>query len=392
MTIDMNSVKSRVAKIRDDLKAAFVEREDVIENMLRAIFSRQHVVLLGEAGIAKTAATEAFVARITNAKYFKRLMRRDSCPDEILGSMSLKALENDEYKRVLDPAGGWQGMRVGNIVRAHVALIDEAFKSNSTVLNGMLDVMNERTFQNGGAEEKCDLISAFLLSNEKPEKEELAAFWDRCVVRMVVKDIQEDGNFLAFLNNKTGNNTHQNSGATLDVTELHAAINDVKTVAIKPELNQQIVDLRRKLHGIGIRPSPRRFSFILDFLKAVAWLDGRNEVESDDLMALTDCLWETEDDMPKISGILGQLASPDFGRILELFDSAKETYEKTKTNGADAATLLDANTKLRSAKQHLDKLAKSASSKKAQNKAAEASSAIKRWHAEMLSKLGMNEL
>lgn len=390
--MDMNSIRTRVAQIRDDLKAAFVEREDVIENMLRAIFSRQHVVLLGEAGIAKTAATEAFVARITNAKYFKRLMRRDSCPDEILGSMSLKALENDEYKRVLDPAGGWLGTRVGNIVRAHVALIDEAFKSNSTVLNGMLDVFNERTFQNGGVEERCNLISAFLLSNEKPEKEELAAFWDRCVVRMVVKDIQEDGNFLAFLNAKTGNSSHVDSGATLDIAELHAAINDVKQVIIKPELNQQIVDLRRKLHGIGIRPSPRRFSFILDFLKAVAWLDGRNEVESDDLMALTDCLWETEDDVSKIAGILGQLASPDFGRILELYDSAKETYEKTKTNGSDAATLLDANTKLRSAKQHLDKLAKSASSKKAQNKAAEASAAIKRWHAEMLSKLGMSEL
>jgi len=387
---NINSVRASVAAIRDDLRAAFVEREDVIDNMLRAIFSEQHVVLLGEAGIAKSAVTESFVKRITGARFFKRLLRRDTCADEVLAPMSLKALENDEYRRILEPVGGWKTQRVSNIQSAHIAVLDEAFKCNSTVLNGQLDVMNERSFQNADEEVKCPLISAFLLSNERPEQEELAAFWDRCVVRMVVKDIQEDGSFLAFLNAKTGNAAHKDSGATITIQDLQSAILDVKTVTIKPDLNEQITQLRRKLHDIGIRPSPRRFAFILRFLQAVAWLDGRGEVEADDLMSLADCLWESEDDIPKITGILGQLASPDLGRILELLDSAKEVYEKTKVPNADAATLLDANTKLRTAKQHIERIGNSAVGAKVKSKAKEACASIKRWHTEMLAKLGIN--
>ena len=383
---------AKLNQIRQDLTGLLVERDGMIDVLFRSILSRNHVCLLGGAGIAKTYAVELFTSRIVGASLFKRLMRKDSAADEVLGSMSLKGLENDEFRRVLDPGPGktWNNGRVPNIVRAHVAILDEAFKSNATVLNGLLDVMADRRFQNHDREEICPLISAFLMSNEKPEEESLMAFYDRCLGRLIVKDIQEDSSFLEYLNRKAGHSNPVDSGTTVTLAELQAAIASVQTVDIPVDVNRQIVQLRRELHRIGIFPSPRRWGYAMAYVQATAWLDGRTVADPDDLIALQDCLWEKDDDIPQVTQILNAIASPDLGKIVEYLDAAKKSYDEVAGKSSpDASLLLEAHTKLRAAATSVEKIGKGSQSAKVKTRATSAGTQIKKWRAEMLEKLGM---
>ncbi len=66
---------------------------------------------------------------------------------------------------------------------ADVAFIDEIFKANSSVLNALLTLLNERAFDNGAGRVRVPLLCLVGASNELPESEELDALYDRFLLR-----------------------------------------------------------------------------------------------------------------------------------------------------------------------------------------------------------------
>jgi MoxR domain in the MoxR-vWA-beta-propeller ternary systems len=69
------------------------------------------------------------------------LLTKFSTPEELFGPISLKALEQDRYARVV----------TDKLPEAQFAFVDEVFKANSSILNSLLAAMNERVFHNDGA-------------------------------------------------------------------------------------------------------------------------------------------------------------------------------------------------------------------------------------------------
>jgi MoxR-like ATPase len=86
-------------QIRRELSIEFFERDEVILDLMRAIAVGEHVLLLGPPGTAKSLLIRAFNSRVTGAKLFQWLLNRTSDPSEILGPLSIKAMERDEFKR-----------------------------------------------------------------------------------------------------------------------------------------------------------------------------------------------------------------------------------------------------------------------------------------------------
>lgn len=66
---------------------------------------------------------------------------------------------------------------------ADVAFIDEIFKANSSILNTLLTLLNERSFDNGAGRTTVPLVCLVGASNEMPESEELDALYDRFLLR-----------------------------------------------------------------------------------------------------------------------------------------------------------------------------------------------------------------
>lgn len=87
------------------------------------------------------------------------MLNKTSDPSEILGPFSVKEMENDKFMRIT----------TGKLPEAHIAFMDEVFKSNAPTLNALLTIMNEHMFYNDGKPNDVPLISMFGASNEPPE-------------------------------------------------------------------------------------------------------------------------------------------------------------------------------------------------------------------------------
>lgn len=125
---DAANPQHKLRRIEEELGAEVLEREDVVRSMVLSFIAGEHVLLLGPPGTAKSQLARALCSRIEEATYFYVCLNRASMPDEVFGPTKLSALREDRFER----------NTTGMLPEAEVAFIDEVFKSNSAVLNGML--------------------------------------------------------------------------------------------------------------------------------------------------------------------------------------------------------------------------------------------------------------
>lgn len=292
------------------LKSQFIERDAIIESLLAALASGQHVLLLGLPGTAKSALANALAASITGATKFAWLLTKASPPEEILGPISLAGLEKDEFRRVT----------VGKLPEAHIAFLDEIFKCNSTVLNAMLSILNERTFYNGGAAITVPLLTAVGASNEYPTDPELGALYDRFLVRWWVEPISDGDLFVKMLQ------VPEPKGlpGAIDFADIEQARSEVRQIKILPNILATLRDIKLAGEAKGIVVSDRRWRQALRYLRAIAWYDGKTEVEEDHFMALADCLWREHKERSAVAQFIGKVSNPVLIQAIELFDACKE--------------------------------------------------------------------
>lgn len=112
----------------------FKEREAEINGSLLAVLSGENIIFLGPPGTAKTQLAKNICQSIEGGKFFNYLLTSFSTPEEIFGPLSLKALEEDEFRRKIE----------GCLPTSHIALLDEIFKASSAILNSLLTILNER--------------------------------------------------------------------------------------------------------------------------------------------------------------------------------------------------------------------------------------------------------
>jgi len=292
----MNSqLQAKLARIRDELNQIFVERADLIDGALCALLSSHHVLIVGPPGTAKSMLAEELCQRIEGANYFQWLLTKFTTPEEIFGAVSLKALEQDDYRRVT----------VDKLPEAHIAFLDEIFKANSSILNALLSIINERVFHNGRTRITVPLVTMFGASNELPDEDELTALYDRFLLRFVVDYIVEDFRFLKMLEARRDLALDRRTG--LGVGELAKLREAVRAVVVPGAVMRTVAEIRRELAGRQIIASDRRWRAALDVLRAHALLFGRDQVTEDDLLFLEHVLWKDPEERPKVRDALHHL-------------------------------------------------------------------------------------
>jgi len=330
------SARDVLRSVRDELQQVFLERGEVIDGALAALLSGHHVLIIGPPGTAKSMLADELCRRLAGATYFQWLLTKFTTPEELFGAVSLAALERDEYRRVT----------ALKLPEAHIAFLDEVFKANSSILNAVLTLMNERHFHNGRQVETVPLITLFGASNELPEDDELQALYDRFLVRFVVSYIEEDFRFLKMLQARP-----PAARTTLPLEALRVAQAEARAVTIPDAIFRSLAELRRELAKSQLVSSDRRYRQALDLLRAHAYLDGRARVVDEDLFLLEHVLWRDPTERAEVRNTVHRLlrgyvddAKALLYQTRELRDYAHRQWESNELRGR---AVVEAHTKIR---------------------------------------------
>lgn len=278
--VPVNNRQARLKKLMADMNTGLLERNEQVKLLLLAALSGEHVLFLGPPGTAKSELAKRLRSIFVEADYFERLLTRFSVPEELFGPLSIKALENDKYKRLTS----------GYLPEASVAFIDEIFKANSAILNSLLTLLNERKFDNGNTRKLVPLISVVAASNELPEGEELSALYDRFMLRSFVHPVS-DHSFESLLSLE-GEECDPDLESRLRIDELH----EVQKLSEQVEISTSVIELckefRNYLKSENIYVSDRRWRKIIKLLKVSAFTTGQTKVTNYDAWIMPHCLWE----------------------------------------------------------------------------------------------------
>ena len=292
-------------EIRKELNNGFPEREALVDGLLSALLAKSTLFILGPPGTAKSLICQTLCKAI-EGKYFSWLIGKFTPPEELFGPPSFSSIKQDKYERIT----------TGKLPEADIGFLDEIFKGSSAILNSLLTLINERVFYNGDKAIKTPLQCVIGASNELPQGEELAALYDRFVLRYEVGYLKDDKNIANVISGNASCNLPKITKADLAKEQAAAA-----AVKVSDEIIALILKIRAEVNSLGLSVSDRKFSQALSIIKAYAHLNGNTEVTNDDLDILENILWSTPEQRPTIRKAVNKYSNPVGAKILAITDA-----------------------------------------------------------------------
>lgn len=301
---DTPTLLGQFERMSAELNEELVERDREIHGSIVALLAREHCFLLGPPGTGKTMLIDRLVDRIVNVRTFKILMRRLTMPDEIFGPLDIPALQ----------ASRWTRASQGYLPWCDVAKVDEIWKGNSAILNGFLDLTNERTWRDDGQIKPVNLSTLYCASNEEPADEGLQAIYDRIMMRYEVVPVKDMANFRRMVSM----DDLEPPEPVMTWDDVVAAKREVASLPIGANVFDKMCELKVALKEAGIEPTERRFRKCRGIMRAEAWLDGASAVAPSHMSIVAHGLWMEPSQAADVERIVLELANPQERKALKL--------------------------------------------------------------------------
>lgn len=296
----------KLQNFRGALNSATLEREHVIDGLLASLLSKQNAFLLGKPGTGKSDLVRNICNGIKEANYFGYLLTPTTDPSEVFGPVAVTKLLNDEYTRDVN----------GYLPSAHIGFLDELFRGSSAILNSLLTILNERTFNNGKDNIHTPIQSIIAATNSWPEEESLQAFADRFLFRPTVENLRKPVSKRQLDQWALGLESRPTVGVHLtlqDLTDLQEYANKIR---VGDEFLDKFNSVWELLAQRNIFISDRRRVQILKFLKAWAVVQGDEELFAEHMHnSLVHIVYQNFEDQSIIAEVLEQ-EIPTADRVL----------------------------------------------------------------------------
>ncbi|MCH1771666.1 MAG: AAA family ATPase [Metallosphaera sp.] len=369
-------------KFLESLYSPFVGREEEAKVLTLALLTKEHVVLIGEPGTAKSALARR-AADLLNARFFMYLLTKYTEPAELFGALDVNALKQGVYKRITKE----------RLPESELAFLDEIFNANSAILNALLSLLNERVIYDGYNVIKVPLRTLISASNRVPDEPELEALYDRLLLRHYAKPVGEDmwkdlidSSWELEFTDKW--KVKEPVMTVQDLDRLYSMLSEVDLSQIKSKLLKLYVMLEEK----GVHLTDRRKGKVLKIVSAHALLNSRTKATEEDLVVLKYIAPREIDDFEKVSALLSEeLKTPiKYMRELnEIFNNIKEAGKYVDAANESDPRLIDLIRSLRATKDRVISLGKESGDEKVEEFSREVGAEIDRLVEKVGRKLGI---
>ncbi len=289
--------------ILNDLKSAFVGKDEVIDLLGVSLVAGEHLFILGPPGTAKSALVQQLARRI-DGRVFDYLLTRFTEPNELFGPFDIRKLREGELITNTE----------GMLPEAALVFLDELLNANSAILNSLLMVLNERVFRRGRETRALPLLMVVGASNRLPEEDTLAALFDRFLLRVRCDNVADerlpDVLQAGWRLDQAAYNAP--AAATISVDEVRTIQQAIRDIDLAP-VREAFVELVVRLRKAGIEVSDRRAVKLQRLIAASALLCGRLAAQRTDLWVLR-YIWDTEEQREVLAALVQETlgkAEPD---------------------------------------------------------------------------------
>jgi len=294
-------------KFRGSLNNAFLERAPVIDGLLAAVITKQNAFLFGLPGTGKSELVRAVSNGFTGSSFFGYLLSPTTDPSELFGPVAVSKLLKDEYSRDVQ----------GYLPTANIAFLDELFRGSSAVLNSLLTILNERTFNNGKEVLTTPIQSIVAATNSFPQEEALQAFCDRFLFRPTVDLLKAPISKRLLDTWALGIEQRPAVESDLSYADLGKLQEEAALIAPSDEFLDSFAQVFEMLVTRGITISDRRRVQILKFMRGWALVQGDDKLYPEHLHdSLIHIVYQTPDDVSVIREVLDQVI-PTAERLLK---------------------------------------------------------------------------
>lgn len=291
-------LKAKIEKLLEQLNKGLIGKEKVIKLGLLSALAGENLILVGPPGTAKSEIARRITKIFEKESYFEYLLTKFTTPEEIFGPLSIKKLQEDKFERNVDGYGP----------TSKIVFLDEIFKANSSILNTLLTMVNEKVFHNGVKREKVALVSLIGASNELPfGNDELTALYDRFLIREIVNYVNDDE--IESLLSIENIEFEIDKEIKISESELKEIKENSQKVEMSNNVKKSIIEIRNEYNKMFIDNkyeiiSDRKLVKIVKLLKVSAYVNGRDYVDFSDLILLTNCLWNDVENVEKVAKIV----------------------------------------------------------------------------------------
>jgi MoxR-like ATPase len=294
------------------LKESFVGKDEIIDLLGICLVAGENLFLLGPPGTAKSAVVQELAKRL-DGRVFDYLLTRFTEPNELFGPFDIRRLREGELITNTE----------GMLPEAAVVFLDELFNANSSILNSLLTVLNERVFRRGRETRRLPTLMVVGASNRLPEDEALGALFDRFLVRVRCDNVPTEQLQNVLAAGWQLDTQAEAPAATMtpdQIRELQFLLRNVDLAVIRGPLGELV----QRLRHAGLAVSDRRAVKLQRIVAASALLCGRLAAQISDLWVVRH-IWDTEEQVEVLQALVND--------ALKRGDAARERNSHPRARG-----------------------------------------------------------